>query len=41
MRGEGRLGRVALLALAARHPGGADPRAQGPLGTGRQVVDGA
>lgn len=41
MRREGRLGGVALLTLTAGHPGGADPRAQGPLRTGRQVVDGA
>lgn len=41
MRREGRLCRVALLTLTAGHPGGADPRAQGPLCTGGQVVDGA
>lgn len=41
VRGEGRLGRVALLALAAGHPRGADAGAQGALGAGGQVVDGA
>lgn len=41
MRREGRLGRVALLALTAGHPRRADPRAQGRLGAGGEVVDGA
>lgn len=38
---EGRLGRVALLALTAGHSGSADAGAQCPLGPGGQVIDGA
>lgn len=41
VRGEGRLGRVALLALTAGHPRGADAGAQSAFGTGGQVVNGA
>lgn len=41
MWGKRRLGRVALLALTAGHPGGADARTQDGLGAGGQVVDGA
>lgn len=39
MRGEGRLGRVALLALTAGDSGGADAGAQGSFCTGGQVID--
>lgn len=41
MGGKRGLGRVALLALTAGHPGGADARTQDGLGAGGQVVDGA